>query len=213
MPSRFLTLVLSFLTLAVLAGCGPSVIKSDVLRFHTLTGPAGEGRTFAILPDDNQRGSLEFRTYADMVARRMQAQGFRQIAEDAKPQLAVRIFYAVDDGRTEIWTTPIYSYNDYWRRYYGGAAAWPYPYFDTTGANTNSTTIYTHRLELKIMDGASLRGGKREDVFEGRAVAERETRELVATMPFLVEALFDNFPGQNGVPTVVRVPEARGNRR
>lgn len=213
MPRRFLTLALPFLALALLMGCGPSVVSSNVLRFHTLTSPAGEGRTFAVLPDDTQRGSLEFRAYADMVAKRMRAQGFRQVGEDATPQLVVQLYYAVDDGRTEIWTTPIYSYNDYWRRYYGGAAAWPSPYFDATGTNTNSTTIYTHRLELKIMDGASKRSGKREDVFEGRAVAERETRELVVTMPFLVEALFDNFPGQNGVPAIVRVPEARTPRR
>lgn len=207
MLSRFLPLTLSVLAIAILVGCGPSVVSSNVLRFHTLQGPGGQGRTFAVLPAENQQGNLEFRAYADQVAKRMQAQGFRLVPEDAKPQLVLQIHYAVDDGRTEIWTTPIYSYNDYWRRYYGAAAARPYPYLDATGANTNSSTVYTHRLELKIMDGASLRAGKREDVFEGRAVAERETRELVVTVPFLVEALFDNFPGQSGVPTVVRLPE------
>lgn len=199
--------------LFVLAGCGPAVVSSNVLRFHTLAAPGGEGRTFAVIPDDNQQGSLEFRSYADQVARRMQAQGFHQVAEGAKPQLVVRLFYAVDDGRTEIWTTPIYSYNDYWRRYYGAAAAWPAPYYDVTGANTNSTTIYTHRLELKMIDGEAFRAGKRDDVFEGRAVAERETRELVLTMPFLVEALFNDFPGQSGVPTKVRLQGERSPGR
>lgn len=212
MLHRLLSLV-PVLALLALAGCGPAVVSSNVLRFHTLNAPGGQGRTFAVVPDDKQQGNLEFRAYADMVAKRMQAQGFRPVAENARPDLVVRIFYAVDDGRTEIWTTPIYSYNDYWRRYYGAAAAWPYPYYDVTGANTNSTTVYTHRLELTMVDGDAHRAGKKEDVFEGRAVAERQTRDLVLTMPFLVEALFDNFPGQSGVPTVVRLEGERAPRR
>jgi hypothetical protein len=191
---------------ALLGGCGPHMVSSNVLRFHEMAArPAGS--TFIIDPEDNQEGSLEFRAYADQVAKRLEANGFRPAANPKTADMVVSLIYSVDEGRTEYWSTPIYGYNDYWRRYYGAAAAFPYPYVEPLGSDTHSTTVFTHRLEVRISDGAKLRQGTRANLFEGRAVAERTTREMVSTVPALILALFENFPGPNGVPTTVRIPE------
>lgn len=207
LPRRgFLVLAATFAVL--LGGCGPGVVNSNVLRFHTPQAYPIANRTFAVIPQETQRGSLEFQAYAEMVAKRMQALGYRPVPANANPDLAVLLHYAVDDGRTEIWTTPIYSYSDYWLRYYG-ASPWPYPYQDITGANTHSTTIFTHRLEMQIVEGDAHRAGRPSNLFEGRAVVERQARDIVGTIPYLMDAMFDGFPGPNGVPTTVSIPVKR----
>ncbi|MBX9633778.1 MAG: DUF4136 domain-containing protein [Magnetospirillum sp.] len=191
---------------ALLSACGPHMVTSNVLRFNEMAATP-QGGTFSIAPEHDQEGSLEFRGYADLVARRLEAQGYRRTSNAATADMVVSVLYSVDDGRTEYWSTPIYSYNDYWRRYYGASTVGPYPYIEPIGTDTHSSTVFTHRLEVRISDGGKLRKGKRENLFEGRAVTERSTREPVHTVPALILALFENFPGQSGVPTTVRIPE------
>lgn len=194
-----------------LAGCGPGMVSSNVLRFHTLPDHP-EGRSFAVLPDDGQKGSLEFRSYAELVGGRLKALGWRPAASPAEAEVVVQMAYSVDNGRVETWGTPVYSFNEMWRRYYGVQGAYPAPFFEPIGVDTRSTTIFTHRLELRMVEGAAFRGGDRTSLFEGRAVSERGERELFATMPYLVEALLADFPGRNGVPTRVEVPKEPGRR-
>jgi len=191
---------------AQLSACGPHMVSSNVLRFNELSA-APRGGNFAIVPEKDQEGSLEFRAYADMVARRLEGLGYKRTDKADRADLVVSLNYGVDDGRVETWSTPIYSYNDYWRRYYGRAADWPPAYIEPLGSDTHSTTVFTHRLDLRISDARKQRQGQRENLFEGRAVTERQTREPVTTVPILIQALFENFPGQNGVPTTIRLPE------
>jgi hypothetical protein len=192
--------------LMALAGCGPTTVTSNVLRFHDLAG-VPPGRSFVITPENGQDGSLEFKSYAKMVAARMEAAGYRPVADAGHADLLVSMVYSVDQGRSEVWSVPVYGYTDYWRRFYGAQAAWPAVPYDVVGTDTHSTTLFTHRLDLRIADAAKLRQGVHANVFEGHALAERTGRDLVVVMPYMIGAMFDNFPGQSGVPVKVSVPE------
>lgn len=200
-----------------LAACGPSTVTANVLRFHALTSLPGNA-TFTVTPGEGQEGSLEFRAYAELVTAEMVHLGYRPAPAGKAAELTVLMNYTVDNGRTEIWTVPIYGYTDNWRRFYSAQGGRPSPFFDQVGVDTHSTTLFTHRLELRIADNrksetkvgeARMGAGKADNLFEGRSFAERTTRELAVTMPYLVAALFDGFPGENGVPTLVRLPESQ----
>jgi hypothetical protein len=198
---------------ALLAACGSPSVTASVLRFHEL-GAAPTGKTFALAPESGQEGGLEYKAYARMVAARLEEAGFRPAPDAAGADIVVSIVYSVDDGRSEVWSVPVYGYTDMWRRYYGAQVGWPMPY-DVIGTDTHSTTIYTHRLDLRMQDGAKLRQGTRVNLFEGHVLAERSARDLVSTMPYMVTAMFDGFPGVNGVPVKIVVPESKreGGRR
>jgi hypothetical protein len=43
-------------------------------------------------------------------------------------------------------------------------------------------------------------------VFEGRAVSRGEEPDMMVIMPYLVEALFKDFPGNNGETISVQIP-------
>lgn len=189
----------------VTAGCAPSGISSNVLRFHAAEKLPLSG-TYQVQPGEGQERSLEFKAYAGMVGEELERLGYRKASANAPADLTVLINYSVDNGRTEIWSVPVYGYTDNWRRFMGAQGGWMPPYFDQIGVDTHSTTIFTHRLELRIMPPPGKNGELGENLFEGRAFAERTTREISLSMPSLVKALFTGFPGQNGVPVTIRIP-------
>ena len=62
-------------------------------------------------------------------------------------------------------------------------------------------TYYSYRLDLLIEDTAS---GQR--IFEGRSVTSGQGADMGAVMPYLVAALFENFPGNSGETIRVELP-------
>lgn len=199
-------LALFFVLLVSLAACGPQLVSSDVTRFHSQLPPPGQ--SFTILPDTDQRGSLEFQSYAEQVANALTAQGYRAIsANGPTADLVVFLRYGVEPGRTEVRTTPIYGSAGY---------GWgPYPHYGyglglgmPLGPDYETTTItkFTRYLAMDIYDGPGFRAGGRQKLFEGRAVSEGTGRDLVVVMPYLVRALFNNFPGPSGQTVKVQVP-------
>ena len=68
---------------------------------------------------------------------------------------------------------------------------------------TRATTHRLWRRELRLDIRVAATGAK---VYEGTAVSEGSTDQLNPIMPYLVEALFSDFPGGNGVTRRVDVP-------
>ena len=70
--------------------------------FHRL-GAEDSGKTFAVLAaDPSKRGSIEFDTYARLVATQLSAQGFREVGLQPEPDLLVFLEYGIDAGQT-VW--------------------------------------------------------------------------------------------------------------
>lgn len=53
-------------------------------------------------------------------------------------------------------------------------------------------------LRLRLLDSQSNAPGKPRAVFDARATYEGDNEDLATLVPFLVRAVFDGFPGQNG---------------
>lgn len=178
----------SLLLVLLLCGC-TRTISATVTRFNTLAGAPAD-RTFAIAPQGAQVGNLEFQHVADLVAAALQRYGFRPVPYDAKPasDLVVLLQYGPAGARTQII--------DYGPGWYPG---WGFPPYDIY-------TLYSQYLEVDIADGPAWRRGERRMVFQGRAFAETGVREFNVVVPYLVEALFNNFPGINGETVRVTVP-------
>ena len=50
-------------------------------------------------------------------------------------------------------------------------------------------------------------------LFEGQASSVGRDRELPKVMPVLIEAMFTNFPGQNGATERVKIKPGKGGGR
>jgi hypothetical protein len=189
----------------ILAGCGPQLVQADVTRFHALP-PAGAAPSFTILPDAAQLGSLEFESYAQLVAAQLQGRGWRPVAAKAgaEAETMVRLSWGAGPPHTEYWSSPssIYGGAGWGRNSWRGGGVWdPFPYTET-----RSLTTYGKWLTVDVLDGPAFRRGGTVKLFEGRAVAEGASPAVAPAIPYLVKALFTNFPGASGSTVRVAVP-------
>ena len=203
------------LALAALSGCA-TPFKADVARFQQLPAPAGQ--SFAVVADDPRlAGGLEFQHYADLVGQRLAQTGYVAASDPARADLIVRVAYDVDNGREKVrstnWGPDPCFYGGYagypgwgWRGRWG--RPWGYGFYDPflfgPGGGYNdvtSYTVYTSDLSLKIDRAADNRR-----LFEGKASAQSLSNKLTYLVPNLIDAMFTNFPGQNGESVKITLP-------
>ena len=216
LSKKLVTLALPAALLA-LSACATG-LPTQVSRFQVMPAPAGQ--SFVIQPArTDDRGGLEFGTYAEMVRRHMIAQGYAEAASPEDATLVVTLDYGVDGGREKIVTYPGYGYGGFYRPYYSSFGyygrgyhpfyygwgdpfwgAWDYP-------DVRSYTVYTSYVDMDIK-----RAADGYAVFEGTAKARSRTDEMQVLMPNLLQAMFTNFPGQSGETIRITVPNAPRNR-
>ena len=198
--------VLLSISVLSLSACATG-LRTQVSRYQAM--PAPEGQSFVIVPQNpSDMGGLEFSRYAEIVAHRMESQGYARAPSINQATMVVQVGYGVSDPQTEVVTYPShYGYGYGWgypfyygrRSYYWGWADpfWGGGYDD----NIRTYTYYVTELDVDIrrkVDNASL--------FEGRAKARSRTDELARTVPSLVEAMFTGFPGNSGETIKITIP-------
>lgn len=200
---RVLRAVAAGLALLALGACA-SRIQSDVARFHALPQPSGE--TVRIVPlDAAKQGSLEFEQYAALVRGELTRLGYKPVNAQNEAQIEVRIDYAVDDGREKVATRPgtaFYRYSWANRAFYPyrGRYYWSYydPFWDPWG--WDQPEVYSYTLYDRTLNLVMVRPGEDNKVlFEGKVESFGRSNKLPELMPYLVQAMFTDFPGQSGV--------------
>lgn len=192
----------------LVSACTAPIVQTDVTRFSV--ADASAPRSFTILPEGQQRGSLEFEAYADRVADALAAQGWKPVPSGsaARPDAVVFLAWGVGPANTVTWQSPSAVYGGYgWggpRYWYGGGYFpfyEPFPYWET-----RSVTTWPKWLTIDILDHAAWKRGETRKIFEGRATTARGGRDIQPVMPYLVQALFTGFPGASGRTIRVDVP-------
>ena len=191
------------LLLAILQGCATR-LDATVTSFHQ-PDLSWQGKRFAIVADESQRDSLEFKAYADLVGQALQRNGLVP-AGTSRADVDVKLRYKVEELRPLRYSSPVYYgfYGPYWGPAYGfypygpyyGYYGWYGPYWGVPmGVAATETREYRNwRHELKLDLGPP--GGKPQ--YEATATAETGSASLANVMPALVEAIFHDFPGPSG---------------
>ena len=199
--NKILKLSVGLIMVMLLASCAKT-IKSDVSRFHELSAPSGE--TVVIVPKNQTlMPSLEFASYAKMVGDYLGQYGYRP-ANGAKADLIVELDYGVDDGQVHVRSYPS-MYNSYYGYpFYGGYFhRWGYyrnafyPYFGIAGHHApevRSYVKYNRHLDIAIRKNEE--NGK--NIFEGKVSSIGRKANLNEVMPYMVQAMFEGFPGVSG---------------
>lgn len=190
--------------LLLLAACA-SKFEADVSRFHRLEQPSGQ--TIRIEPlDERKTGSLEFQTYASMIAPELDRLGYNVVGPNEDAQLIAKVDYEVADGNTVVR-----SYPDHYPGYYGYYRPWYSPWYGYGpygygGSDVRSYIVYPRRLALQIVRADLEPTDPNYMLYEGHANSQGTNDRLPEVMPLLIQALFSNFPGDSGATDEVSIP-------
>lgn len=215
MDTRRLPLRVQVLTLATLlllagavAGCG-TFLRSHVSTFHRLP-PSGAGKTFIVMPrDKNKVGSLEFDSNAKLVAAHLSVHGYRHVGNLVEADYVVLMDYWIDSGQTTSEVLPLigqtgggYTYHSF-----GGYSGYSYtpPSYGIIGAIPFTATEYTRHLVLDFVDGKKLAAGSVEKTYEARVISRGSSSSLSQVVPYMIKAIFQDFPGRSGETRSVTV--------
>jgi hypothetical protein len=205
--SRYRTLACALAATSIFLGCATTQISVTRQVFHRFGDVPSA--TFSILPLQEQEQSLEYYSYRDRVRERLTELGWEE-APVEEAQVLVFLLYYIDDGRPRTVNIPVWgrtgvssSTTTGTVTSYGGGGTYSgtttyRPTYGVTGYVPVTQDVYTRRLDVLMFDSAGLRSAKPVPVYEGRAVSQGRTGVLSKIMPYLVDAMFQEFPGENG---------------
>ncbi|MDQ3058632.1 MAG: DUF4136 domain-containing protein [Pseudomonadota bacterium] len=215
-----LRLWLAGFALAWLAACA-SPITAKVTRFNQWPADAA-GSTFSFLPRKDTGRELEQATYERQVQAALEQLGLQRAPAGQTGRFQVDV-QTSQRSEEKSWRQPIYEnsyvflppYRDAAGRIFPGAWA-PDPFGPHyMGDRLVSYTLQISSLRLRLLDtraesSGALHSGNPRTVFEAQAVHEGHSADLPLVLPYLVRAIFDDFPGQNGRVRVVKFDAKTG---
>ena len=194
--------------LAGLSGCAttPPVMHTQVTTFNQWTQvPADKSYVFGRTLEF--QNSLELKRYEDIVRDELTLKGFKEAANPAQAKLTVTLRPSISSR--DVRVRDPWPADPFWRPYgwYGSRFGhrpfgWYDPYWSFPRYSDYSVTVYRHRLELDI----DARGAEQKRLYEGRVESDGDTDSLLPVMPYLIRALFTEFPGNNGATRRIDVP-------
>lgn len=197
----FAAVVISF----GLAACAsPKYVVSDITRHHNLPrAPSGE--SFAIVAlDDEQGESLAFDAYSNLIVQRLSGLGLKIFGgESATPDLVVTLKWSVEGPSPDVKSRNSgFGYGfGFGNRHSHFGYGFGAPYEN----RTSTKQMYTRRVDLVLYDGMTYNTENPKRVFEGSAVSTGTNGQIDPVMPYIVQAIFDQFPGASGETKTVRI--------
>lgn len=185
---------------AVISGCATPTVAARVTSFQQWPADAtGQTYRFATV-DPVQANNLEYQSYRDTVRAGIGATGLVESQGNGPARFTVSFEYGV--AQTQVMVRRAYDpyfyggYGGFYGPRWGGFGYWGPEWVDVP------MVAYRNHLSLRILDNA--RNGA--EVYRSSAYINTERDNLVRTMPYLVRAIFDNFPGNNGAERQVAFP-------
>lgn len=214
---RLMRLALAGLMLALLSACAVP-ITAKVTSFNAWPADAA-GSTFSFSAGDPARSELERATYENYVGIELQRRGLVLAPPGQAGRFIVDVT-TVGATREKKYLEPVYQNQLIFvppYRYGTGdvfPGYWAPDQFGSRyiGDREVTRTVQVSRLKVKLTDSKSGTANPRA-VFESTAVYEGDIEDLPDTVPYLVAAVFDGFPGQNGRVRVVKFDAQTGTIR
>lgn len=208
-------LCLALLVTALLTACA-SPITTKVTSFNQWPADVA-GSTFSYITPVNATRELEQATYESYVQVELEKRGLRRAPAGQAGRIQVDVA-ASSLSEEKTYLQPVYQDNyvflppfrDATGRIFPGAwASDPFgPRY--VGDRQIHMTLYTNSLRLRLLDTQGSPSGKARTIFESRAVYEGGSGDLPLLVPYLVRAVFDEFPGQNGRVHTVKFDSETG---
>ncbi len=185
-------------SLFLIAGCA-STLSARVTSYQHW--PANvEGQTYRIVPSSSQMNNLEFQSFADMLRASIGPTGLVEARAGQSARFDVSISYGnpVSQAWVQRYNDP-YLYDGWgfgpaFGAYYGGYGGWGGAMYVTPSVQNVPVEVYKNTLTVVITDNQN----HGAEVYRSSAVNVSTYDSLAQAMPYLAQAVFDGFPGNDG---------------
>ncbi len=192
------------MTAALLLTACASPITAKVTSFNQWPADTA-GATFSFIRPVDALNDLEQQAYESRVQAELEKLGFKRAVSGQTGRIQVDVVTG-NGTRNKQFREAVYRDNYIYRPPYRDAAGnvfggfWvPDPFGQRyAGDRTVTRTVQVSNLRLRLLDSQGNAPGRARAVFESRALYEGDNEDLATLVPFLVRAVFDGFPGQNG---------------
>lgn len=190
---------------SILASC--SMVQSDIVRFTNLS--QGDSGTFFMVPLKTQEGSIEYKTYANSVADKLNELGFRRVSDLSNADYAVTIDYGIS-GKNEVsGSSPIYGQTGGGTTYHSGTVSsygygssgygmysgtsYTAPTYGVVGSVPYNYTKYHRYFHFKMYDTKKSKEGKLISVYEGTVKSAGSSANFATVSECIIGVLFKEF--------------------
>lgn len=202
-------------TLGLLAAC-TTPITAKVTSFNQWPGDAA-GSTFSYITPADKANDLEQAAYEGYVQAELEKVGLKRAAPGQVGRIQVDVVTG-NGTREKKFREAVYQDNYVYYPPYRDAAGNVFPGFYApdqfgsryVGDREVVRTVQVSNLRLRLLDSKGSAPGKPRAVFESRANYEGDNEDLPDLVPYLVRAVFDGFPGQNGRVRILRFDPKTG---
>lgn len=212
---RWSRLGIALLLAALLGGCA-SPITARVTRFNLWPADAA-GNSFSFRAPAGASHELEQATYEGHVAAALERQGLKRAPAGQPGRIQAELLVS-HHSEEQSWLQPVYQDHRVFVPPHRDAAGRLFPGFWApdpfgpryVGERQVSRTLHISSLQLRLLDTKDSPPGKPRTVFEARAMSQGTRDDLPAVVPYLVRAVFDQFPGHNGQVRTVKFDRESG---
>ena len=195
--------------LALLTACA-SPIVAKVTSFNQWPGDVA-GNTFSYVRPSDGINDLEQQAYEGYVQAELEKLGMKRAPMGQIGRMQVDIVTGTGT-RVRQYHEPMYQDYYVFQPPYRNVAGQIFPGFWAPdrfgpryiGDRKVSRILQVSNLRIKLLDSQNNAPGHSKAVFESRAVYEGDNEDLADLVPYLVRAIFDRFPGQNGQVHIVK---------
>ena len=175
---------------SLLGGCaGNSGFSTDVTRFHQL--PPQGGTVAIVAPDPRKSGTAEFNNLASQTASRLAQAGYRP-ATGVPPDYMAQLDY---------YQQPVVGGGDDGPRMSIGIGGSNIGRHSGVGVGVGTSFELSGDRDQDAVRTVTLTIERRDNgarVFEGRAQSIGPAGNFAGAIPAMIDAIFSNFPGENG---------------
>lgn len=204
---RILLLTVGLLSLSM-AGCG-SIVVTDTTTFYK---PDYQNRGTISVTAANQQinKSLQFAHYKSRFEKQLGKLGFKPVQQSSAAKYVAIVSYGIDNGKTSVETSPVYGQTGGGTTYSSGTvnhgghstsysgSSYSMPTYGIVGSTSSSYTRYSRAIAMDIVEGKSFHSGRPIALLEARAKSSGSCSQIVEVFDEMLEAMFDEFPGESG---------------
>jgi len=183
------------LSLSLFATACATHVNNEVVRFNTID-VAAYNNISVVANEENDANGIEFGLYKSLIEDAFQEQGL-SITENST-DLTAKVAFTRSAGKYKL--VPLHgipSPRGYWRNSLG--YSWGYYYYPTLAFSPfYEDDPYVRRKLYEYSLIITIDNNQGERVFEGKVMTENRENETAKIMPYLIEAMFVDFPGKSG---------------